>query len=265
MKRINFAKFSKRQKLVLLVFSLSAAVFFAAQFLHGIPLLAAALFLGGCTTLGLYMVLKKDIQGTFYYPIFILPFFFTFSFLLFYTVVPARLISRIVLTAVYMFGLYSLFLTQNIFAVSGIRTITLLRSARIVSFVLTIFIFFFLINFIFSLRAPIYITPLVVGISACVLNFQSLWTYSLEKEQIREIAVYSLAISVALSELALILTIWPVNAAIYSIFLIGIYYTYSGLSHAWIEKRLFKGVLVEYVWVAFLSVLILLLFSKWGA
>jgi hypothetical protein len=66
-------------------------------------------------------------------------------------------------------------------------------------------------------------------------------------------------------ELAFALSIWPVSASIYAIFLTGIFYTYSGLSHAWLEKRLFKGILWEYVWVGVLSVLFLLVFSKWGA
>lgn len=259
----NIIHFNKRQKFVLSVFLLSVGLFFA-QFFTGAELIASAVFLAIMTVLFLFFILQEDIKGTFYYPIFILPLLYSFSFILFYPLVPPRLIFKVILTGLYAFGLYSLFLTENIFAVSAIRTINLLRSARIVSFVLTILILFFLINFIFSLRLPVLLTPLPIFIVVFIMNFQSLWTYSLDRSHIREISLYSLFISVCLMQLAYILTLWPVNAAIYSIFLTGIFYTFSGVAHAWIERRLFKSVLWEYIWVGFLSILMLILFSEWG-
>jgi hypothetical protein len=65
-------------------------------------------------------------------------------------------------------------------------------------------------------------------------------------------------------ELSIVLNMWPINASIYAIFITGIFYAYSGLCHAWLEKRLFRGILWEYVWVGFLSVIILIFFSRWG-
>src|SRR3990167_7401521 len=209
---------SKRQKFVLTVLFMSIGIFIST-YLSGINLIITSIFLSFLGIILLYFTLRSDISGTFYYPILILPFFFTISFSLFYPLIPARLLTRIIVVLLYAFGLYSLFITQNIFAVSAIRTITLLRSARIVSFVLTIVVLFLLTNIIFSL---------------------------------------------ALGQLAFVLNLWPVTAAIYSIFITGIFYAYSGLTHAWIEKRLFKGILWEYVWVGFLAILILVFFSNWG-
>lgn len=254
---------NKRQKFVLIVFFLSLGLFIS-EFFTGINAVLLAVFLSILTDILLYWVLKNDIRGSFFYPIFILPFFYTIAFSFFYSLIPARLLTRIAMTGIYAFGLYSLFLTQNIFAVSGIRTINLLRSARIVSFVLTIIVLFFLFNISFSLRLPFFVLPFLVFIFSFLLNFQSLWSYSLDITQIKETFLSSLLISLALMQLSFVLTIWPVDASIYSLFLTGIFYTYSGLVHAWIERRLFKGVLWEYVWVGFLSILILLVFSKWG-
>lgn len=256
-------KLSKRQRFVLATFLLTGT-FVAVEFFTGTRFIIGALVVSFLTIIFLYLILRRDIKGTFHYPIFILPFLYSFSFIFFYTLVPARLIARFVLTLVYAFGLYSLFLTENIFAVSTIRTINLLRSARIVSFVISIFILFFLINFIFSLHLPVFLSPLLVFVVSFTMNFQSLWTYTLEKNYISEILLYSFLTSFMLAELATILIMWPVNASIYSIFLTGIFYTYSGLSHAWVEKRLFKGILWEYVWVGFLSILVLFVFAKWG-
>ena len=176
---------SKRQKFVLIVFLMGIGVFIST-YLSGIDLVLVSVFLSFLGIILLYLALRSDIRGTFYYPILILPFFFTISFSLFYPLIPARLLTRIALVSLYAFGLYSLFLTQNIFAVSAIRTINLLRSARIVSFVLTIVVLFSLTNIIFSLRLPFFITPVIIATLTFLLNFQSLWVYSLSKSFIRE-------------------------------------------------------------------------------
>jgi hypothetical protein len=86
----------------------------------------------------------------------------------------------------------------------------------------------------------------------------------MDRTQIKELISYSAIIGFLLMQLSFVLAIWPIDASIYSIFLTGIFYTYSGLSHAWFEKRLFKGVLWEYIWVGFLSIFILVAFAKWG-
>ncbi len=254
---------NKRQKFVAAVLILSAGVFLS-EYITGMALTIAAVTLAVFTVLMLLFILRKDVKGTFFAPILVLPFFFTLAFPFFYSLVPERLLSRVLVTTIYAFGLYSLFLTQNIFAVSGIRTINLLRSARIVAFVITLLVFYFLVNFIFSLRLPVLLTPLLILPLSFFMNIQSLWTYALDTSQIKPIAVFSAIIALCILELSYVLVLWPVNASIYSLFLTGVFYTYSGLCHAWLERRLFKGILWEYVWVGFISVLFLIIFSKWG-
>ena len=158
---LRLFQLNKRQKFVVAVLILSCGVFLSEYF-TGLKLALSALTLAIATDLMLLFVLRKDIKNTFFGPILVLPFFFSLAFPFFYTLVPERLLSRLIITLIYAFGLYSLFLTQNIFAVSGIRTINLLRSARIVAFVITLLVFYFLVNFIFSLRFPPLLTPLVL-------------------------------------------------------------------------------------------------------
>lgn len=262
-KKLPSVKISKRGKFVIFVIILTAGVFLS-EFTGGITLLYIGFFLAVLTVVFLYIALKEDIKPKTFYPIIILPFFYTLSFILFYELIPARLLSRFVLTAVYAFGIYSLFLSQNIFAISYARTINLVRSARIVSYVITIFVLFFLLNIVFSLRLPFYITPILVVAAAFLLSFQSLWAYTEDRENTKEVTFYSAFIALMMGELAVSLIIWPVTAAIYAIFLTGLFYVYLGLTHTWLEKRLFKSVLWEYVWVGVLSVLFLILFAKWG-
>lgn len=259
----SLLRINKRQKFVIATLLLSIGIF-SSNFFIGFYHLYAGMTLAVITAILFFFILRHDLKGTFFYPLFILPFLYTLAFTFFYLLVPARIISMILLTGLYAFGIYSLFLTQNIFAVSANKTINLLRSARIVSFVITLLVLFFLINFVFSAHLNIFVSSLIISVLAFFLNFQSLWVYSQEKSMIKEISLYSVVIGLAVFQLSLILFIWPVTAAVYSLFLTGIFYTYSGLSHAWFEKRLFKGVLWEYIWVGFLSVLVLIIFSKWG-
>jgi hypothetical protein len=260
---LRILKLNKRQKFVVAVLILSSGVFMSEYF-TGIKLTLSAIGLAIATVVMLLFILRQDIKNTFFGPILVLPFFFSLAFPFFYALVPERLLSRLIITAIYAFGLYSLFLTQNIFAVSGIRTINLLRSARIVAFVITLLVFYFLVNFIFSLRLPVLITPLAILPLSFFMNIQTLWTYTLDTTQVRAIALFSAIIAISILQLSYVLILWPVNASIYSLFLTGVFYTYSGLCHAWLERRLFKGILWEYVWVGFISVLFLVIFSKWG-
>ncbi len=262
-KLLAYLSFNKRQQFVIAVLILSAGVFMSEYF-TGTKLFITSFLLATITDVFLIFILRKDIKGTFFGPILILPFFFTLAFPFFYALVPERLLSRLLITLIYAFGLYSLFLTQNIFAVSGIRTINLLRSARIVAFVITLLVFYFLVNFIFSLRLPVLLTPIAILPLSFLMNVQSLWSYSLDTTQVRAISWFAVSIAICIMQLSYILVLWPVNASIYSLFLTGIFYTYSGLCHAWLERRLFKGILWEYVWVGFISVLFLVIFSKWG-
>lgn len=262
-KVLRFFSLSKRQKFVISILLLSLGIFIS-EFSSGFVLIIWAVVLSLLTIFFLYISLREDIKNTFFYPIFFLPTLYTASFVLFYPLLPERLITRVAVVSIYALGLYSLFLTQNIFAVSAIRTINLMRSARIVSFVITIIVFFLLSNISFFLRLPFFVSPILVFLIVFLLNFQSLWTYVQSSESIKPTFILSALISLCVTQLAIILNMWPINAAIYSIFLTGIFYAYSGLAHAWIEKRLFRGVLWEYVWVGFLAVLILVVFSKWG-
>lgn len=227
---LRILKLNKRQKFVVAVLILSSGVFMSEYF-TGIKLTLSAIGLAIATVVMLLFILRQDIKNTFFGPILVLPFFFSLAFPFFYALVPERLLSRLIITAIYAFGLYSLFLTQNIFAVSGIRTINLLRSARIVAFVITLLVFYFLVNFIFSLRLPVLITPLAILPLSFFMNIQSLWTYTLDTSQVRAIALFSAIIAISILQLSYVLILWPVNASIYSLFLTGVFYTYSGLCH----------------------------------
>ena len=86
------------------------------------------------------------------------------------------------MTTLYALGLYSLFLSQNIFTVSSIRTIALLSGARTVSLVLTLLSYFFISNVVFSFHINFFITLIIIFLYTFPLVLQSIWVHTLEKK-----------------------------------------------------------------------------------
>ncbi|MCL5432923.1 MAG: hypothetical protein M1524_02290 [Patescibacteria group bacterium] len=263
LKRKSFRFFlNKRQKFVISVAILSLGLFFSEN-LFGKSGFYFSFILAFLTCLLLFWADYKDIKENHSPYTFVLPFFYSLSLSLFYFLAPTRIITRLIMTGLYALGLYSLFLTQNIFTVASVRTIALASSARIVSFVITIVTFFFLTNIVFSMRLPIWVTAILIMFFSFPLVMQSLWTTTLENS-FKAYALWALGLSTCLLEVSITLWFWPSSPTIIALFLTGGFYSIVGLSHIWFAKRLFKGVMWEYIWVAVVSSAILILFTPWG-
>ena len=252
----------KRKKFVIGTLVLSIGLFFT-EYQFNTSGIWAALLLSFTTELFLFWAIYKDAKENKTYEVFLLPFFYSLAFALFYFLTPAAFISRLLLTAVYAFGLYSLFLSQNILVVSSIRTIALLSGSRIVSFVITLVSYFFLTNTIFTFHTTIFPIIVIMLFYTYLLVYHSLWTYVLQKDS-QPLSLWCSAITVCLVEAATIIWFWPTNPTVIALFLTGFFYTIVGLSHMWFEKRLFKGILWEYVWVGCIVFFVLILFTPWG-
>ena len=255
----NFSGVGKRQKFILTAVSSSLILFFVGYLLEK-PSLYIAFFLGFFTMSLLFFSAFKDLKNNFSPQVFILPFFYSLAFGLFYFLVPERLITRVAMTFLYGFGLYSLLLSMNIFIVSSIRTIALVSSGRTVSFIVTLLSYFFIANVVFSMHLNVLFTlPLVFGFSFLFVLY-SLWTYSLDSKFFSNLS-WVLAISICLVEIASILWFWPVLPTIIALFLTGFFYITVGISQVWLEKRLFKSIMWEYIWVGTLVFMLFIVFA----
>lgn len=261
----------KRQKFIISVIVLASSLFVteSVSLIVKIPEYLStgfgfyiSFFIAALSSIFLYLGLRKDLKENFSYQIFILPFLYTLSFGLFYFLEPSRVLARLLTTTLFSVGLYSLFLSENIFIVASIRTIALLNGARIVTFVVTLVSYFFLTNIIFSFKTNIFITILLVFIFSFLFLVHAIWTYTLEKS-IRENIMWILGLSYCFFQLATILWFWPTSSTITALFLTGVFYVLVGLTHVWLDKKLFKGVLWEYLWVACFVFFILTWFTQW--
>lgn len=249
----------KRQKFIISVAILSLALFFSEQ-LFGKGGIYIAILFSIFTDLFVFWAIRKDLQDNFSPQIFILPLMYTLACSLFYFLVPVRFMTRVGMTSLYALGLYSLLLSENIFIVSSIRTIALLSSARTVSFIIAILSYFFLSNVVFSLHLNIVITLLLIFAFSFPLILHSIWTHTLESDFRSQIQWISL-ITLCLVETAFVLWFWSSAPTIIALFLTGVFYILVGISQIWLDKRLFKGVMWEYIWVAVIVFLVFITFS----
>ncbi|HUD05060.1 MAG TPA: hypothetical protein VMR59_03670 [Patescibacteria group bacterium] len=254
--------FSKRQRFILVVIILSLGLF-VSEYILGKSAISIVFILSFLTVVFLFLTLREDLRDNFSPQVFILPFFYSLAVGLFYLLVPARMITRVGITSLYALGLYSLFLSENIFTVSSIRTIALLSGARTVSLVLTLLSFFFLSNVVFSFHINVFITLLLIFVYSFLIVLQSIWTYTLEKNPLSEI-FWVLSLSFCLVEVALFLWFRQGSPTVLALFLTAIFYVLIGLTQAWFEKRLFRGIILEYFWVTAVSFIFLILFTNFG-
>ena len=251
---------TKRQKFIIGVLVLSLGLFVAEHIL-GKSGISMILVLSVLTIIFLYYALRQDLEDNFGPQVFILPFFYSLSVGLFYLLVPARFLTRVGMASLYAFGLYSLFLSQNIFTVSSIRTIALLSGARTVSLVLTLLSYFFISNVVFSFHINIFITLLLIFIYSFPMILQSIWIHTLDKNPLAQI-FWVLSLSVCLVEVSIFLWFRPSSPTVSALFLTAMFYVLVGLTQAWFEKRLFRSVILEYVWVTIISFIFLVFFAN---
>lgn len=256
----------KRKKFVLSVLILSFGLLIS-QYIKGGERIIASFVLALLSLGSLFLIIRVDIKGVFNFPLnplFILPFFYTLALGLFYFLIPERLLTRIIVTSFFAITLYALFLSHNIYAVSSIRTIALLRAANTVNFFLTIVAFFILVNIIFTLHLMPYFLFLAVLIVSFPLIVQNLWSVALESKISKLVLLFFLVIALLIAQMATMLSFWPVLPTVAALFLAGNFYTFVGLSQHWLERRLFRGVLWEYIWVIVVVFLVLIFATKWG-
>jgi hypothetical protein len=194
-----------------------------------------------------------------------LPTIFTLGVGTFWFLLPANIFARIPIVIFFGIGIYILCLTMNIFTVSAIRTIALLRAARGVGFVLSLVTSFLVFDAILSLRSSVYyLLPLVIIISF-PLFLQGYWSIILDKEFSKDVFVLSTVATLVMTETAAVLFFWPVTVVVGSLFLTVTFYILLGLGQSKIEGRLFSVTVREHLTVGALVFIAMFFATHWGA
>jgi hypothetical protein len=194
----------------------------------------------------------------------VLPFFYTLGVGFFWFLLPSNLYARIPIVALYGIGVYALCLTLNIYTVAAIRTIALLRAAKGVGFILSLFTFFLLFDLILSFKWPIYLSSPLVLIFSFPLYLQGFWTVSLEKSVESKLLIYSFTASMVMGEVSALIFFWPVTLIVGSLFLTVTAYLLLGLGQAQLEGRLFSQTVREYLTVGIAVLVGMFFVTRWG-
>lgn len=241
----------------------------------------ATLLLGCLTYILSAWVLFEDLKGWEWITLLILPLLFTLGGGFFENLLPPAIprflsfnfqietaiflagLLRFLFAVFYVFGMYTILLTENIFSVASIRTIQLFRAARSWSFIMQLVTSTFFFVLAFSLKVPFYVIGGLVGLISFLLAFGGLWSIDLKTEHMDEVKRLSLLVGYLMLLFGLALSFWPVKAFMGGLALTSCFYSLMGI----LEQRLLNKVTmvgqVEFIIFNLVVLLVTFLTTSW--
>lgn len=258
----KFGRIEKRNRfaittIILSLLMISATFFSFDKAIIFIPLLIMASFVLT------YFSLLEGIEKLGWFGLFFMTIVLTISSYLFYFLFPARWLTRLPFMFFYGISIYATLLCANIFNVGVEKNLALYRAAFSVNFLFQAIVSFLFFNLIFSFQQSFFINVIVVGGMSFLLSLHLFWTIRLKKTLEKENLVYAMIVALVLSELTLSLSFVPLKTPIYALFLTGAYYSLSGLIYNFLDQKLFKETIREYIIVLGFVLLITLLSISW--
>ncbi len=237
----------------LLLLSTSSIFSYDARYLF-IPLFIMAAYVST------FFALLEDIERIEWLTLFLMPIYFTLAMYMFYFLIPVRWLTRVPLLVTYCISIYALFSISNIFNVGVGKSLRLYKAAFSVNVLFQTLITFLMFSVILSYKSDFYINGGAVAVVSFGLVFQMLWSVRLDLDQYnKELLRYSAIIALVMGELAALISFIPFRSSVGAMLLAACYYAIVGLTSAWIDSRLFKGVVREYVIALIVVVLVSLL------
>lgn len=210
-----------------------------------------------------YISLIEKIEKIGWLNLFLIPMLLTISFYMFYFLFSSRWLTRLPFILVYGVSIYAVLLCSNIFNVGIEKSLQLYRAAFSINFFYQTLIAFLLFNVIFSLKSYFYVNGFFVGIVGYLLSFQLFWTIKLDKKPEPIIFNYALLMAIVLGELTILISFVPLRSTSSSLFLTATFYSLAGIIYNYLDKKLFKETVREYIFVWLFVFLITLLSLSW--
>lgn len=223
-------------------------------------------FIGGLAILSLAMSLWSLWEGLNLIKaliLIILPVFFTVAVSSFYFLLPVRWLTRLPVASAFGLMFYLMLLAQNVFNVASIRTIPLYRAASTAAFLFTLLSAFFIFNVLFAFNLLFLWNGLVVFLISFLLILQTLWNIEMEDSVSFAILIQSLVLSLALGELALSFSFWPMPTTIWSLSLSSSMYVLLGLSTQILRGKASRRVVWEYLGIGAIILVVSFLTTSW--
>lgn len=210
-----------------------------------------------------YFSLLEGIERVERFTLFLLPILLTVSFYLFYFLFPVRWLTRLPFMVLYTISIYAVLLCSNIFNVGVEKSLQLYRAAFSINFFYHAVVSFLFYNALLSFRLYFMLNALVVFCIATLLAFQLNWSVKLDLNIDKKTIIYSLLGGLILGQMALVGSFIPVKSTVLALFLASTYYSLTGLVYSYLDQRLFKETVREYVSVWLIVLVITALSIKW--
>lgn len=219
--------------------------------------------LGILTFILFWWSLKEGIKTRISYLILTLPVFYSIGIALFWFLLPNTILVTTIIVILYGISIYLLFLTENVFSVSSLKTIALYRAARGVGFLFTLITFFLCLNALVSLKLNYLYEGMLVFVLSYPLYLQGFWTSTLQDKMNPKLRYVSLVSSLLQAQFSVILFFWPVGVIVGSLFLTILFYILLGLGQCELEDRLFSKTVREYITVGAVVFIVMLFSTSW--
>ena len=254
---------TKRQKITISTILLSLGLF-------AIPVVDPKLriYFLGSLVLGSYLLsvwsIFQELAGFEFVTLFVLPVLLTLSFGLFIRQYNPIQELRLLLAFVYGAALYTILLAENIFNVSAERNIPLIRAARTVGYLVTLFVALTFFSLFLSFGLDWWLIGLITFVVGFLLFAQALWQIELDERLSGELITHSLVAGLVMAELAVSLAFWPLDPAKVGLALTAMVYVMLGILQHMVKKDLNRRTALEYVFLSFCVFLFLILTTSWG-
>ncbi len=210
-----------------------------------------------------YFSLLEGVEKIELFTLFFMPIILTVSFYLVYFLFPIRWITRLPFVLIYGISIYAVLLCSNIFNVGVEKSLQLYRAAFSINYFYQMVVIFFLLNTLFSFKLNFFLNALAIAIIAFLFGIQLVWTVKLNLYLDRNIKFLGLFIAIVLSEIAIIGSFVPLKASVFALLLTSSYYSLAGLVYNFVDQRLFKETVREFVVVWLIVLAITLLSISW--
>ena len=252
-KRIRFVISTVGLAAILLI---STFFFFDKAFIF-IPLLILASY--GASFFSIY----EGIEKIEWYMLFLMPVLLSVAMYLFYFLFPVRWITRIPFIFIYAISMYAVFLSFNIFNVGVEKNLQLYRAGFSVNYFIQTMVFFIVGNVVASFHWGFLANALIFGLLAGAMSLQLYWSIRLDMHLRKEVISHMLLTALLVAEGSLLLSFFPLQESIFALVLAVLYYCIAGLTHLYLDERLFKHSITEYASILIVILTILFLSLSW--
>lgn len=210
-----------------------------------------------------YFAILEGINKTELLLLFVMPVFFTVFAYFFYFLFPVRWLTRVPLIVIYGLSIYAILLTSNIFNVGVEKNIQLYRAAFSVNYLYQTFAVFLATEVLLSFRLPFYFIGIAIFCILYPLALQLLWSVRPQPVIERETLFYALILTFVVVQVTITYAFVPLRSTIYSLLVTATYYAIGGLLYHYLDDKLFKQTIREYVFVLVFVFAIILLTIQW--